>query len=280
MAKVRIVTDSTCDLPNELLEQYHIGLVPLKVVFGNEVYRDSLDLTPKEFYQRLPLAEKTPTTSQPSPGEFACFYESLAREGYSVISIHISGEISGTVRSAELGGKIVPDLDLDVVDSKTVSLGLGLIVLAAARAAMEGKTKGEILQLVNALVSKCHLYFVLDTLEYLHRGGRIGRAGALLGSLLNIKPILTFKDGVVTPVDKVRGRNRAIEQILALAREQSGNGKVMCGVLHGNDFSGVMKLHERVVNEFDCAEILISEISPVIGTYAGPGAVGLAFFTV
>ncbi len=278
MAKIRIVTDSTCDLPKELLDQYHIGLVPLKVIFGNEVYRDGIDLSPKEFYQRLPLAEKTPTTSQPSPGEFVCLYEHLAREEYSVISIHISGEISGTVRSAELGGKMVPDLDLHVVDSKTVSLGLGLIVLAAAKAAMEGQSKSEILDLVNALVSRCQLYFVLDTLEYLHKGGRIGRAGALLGSLLNIKPILTFKDGVVTPVDKLRGRNRAIERILALVKEQAGNRKIMCGVLHGNDFSGVMKLHERVVNEYDCAEILISEISPVIGTYAGPGVVGLAYY--
>lgn len=280
MAKVRIVTDSTCDLPKELLEQYQISLVPLKIIFGSEVYQDGIDLSAKDFYQRLPLVEKIPTTSQPSPGDFTSLYENMAKEGSSVISIHISGEVSGTVRSAELGGELVPGLDLHVVDSKTVSLGLGLIVLAAAKAAQEGKSKDQVLDLVNGLVSRCRLYFVLDTLEYLHKGGRIGRASSLMGSLLNIKPILTFQDGVVTPVDKVRGLNRAIERILAQVKEQAGNRKIMCGILHGNDFNGAMKLHERVVNNYDCAEILISEISPVIGTYAGPGAVGIAYYTL
>ncbi|MFZ3170530.1 MAG: DegV family protein [Carboxydocellales bacterium] len=280
MNKVRIVTDSTCDLSKDLLEQYKISMVPLKVIFGDEVYQDGIEMSAKEFYQRLPQAAKLPTTSQPAPGEFASCYESLAQEGCSVISIHISGELSGTVRSAELGGSMVPELDLHIVDSKTVSSGLALIVIAAAKAAIEGKTTAEILSLVESLVSKSHLYFVLDTLDYLHKGGRIGRASALLGNLLNIKPIMTFKDGVVTPVDKVRGRNRAFETILNLTKQQAGSGKIVCGLLHSDDFSGVMKLHERVVKELDCAEIQIGEIGPVIGTYAGPGGIGLAFYTL
>ncbi|MHB8170031.1 MAG: DegV family protein [Thermincolia bacterium] len=279
MSRVRIVTDSTADLPKDILEQYGITMVPLKVLIEGQVYRDGIDLTPEEFYRRLPKVKNLPTTSQPSPGEFTATYEDLTRNGDSVISIHISGGLSGTIQSAQLAATMVEG-QVTVFDSRNTTLALGLIVLGAARAAQEGKCHGEVVALVEKLIKKTHFFFVLDTLEYLRKGGRIGKGGALLGTLLNVKPILTVKDGIVTPVEKIRGENKALERMLQLCQELAGGQNIICGVLHGNSYPRVMKLHERVVAEFKTTEIVISEISPVIGTHVGPGALGIAFYTV
>jgi len=274
---VRIVTDSTADLAKDILDQYGITVVPLKVLMDGQVYRDGIDLTPEEFYMGLPQAKNLPTTSQPSPGEFTAAYEDLTRNGDSVVSIHISGGLSGTIQSAQLGATMVEGL-VTPIDSRTTSLALGLIVLGAARAAQEGKSHNEVVAEVERLIKKTQLFFILDTLEYLQKGGRIGKGSALLGSLLNVKPILTIKEGIVTPVEKVRGENKAVDRMLQMAREIAGDRKIHCGILHGNNYGKVMKLHERVVAEFQTIEILISEISPVIGTHAGPGALGIAFY--
>ncbi|MDA8236089.1 MAG: DegV family protein [Clostridia bacterium] len=276
---MRIVTDSTADLPKDILEQYGITVVPLRVLVDGQIYRDGIDLTSEDFYKRLPQTKNLPTTSQPSPGEFTAAYEDLIRNGDSVVSIHISGGLSGTMHSAQLAVTMVEG-EVTVIDSRTTALALGLIVLGAARAAQEGKSHGEVVALVEKLIKKTQLFFVLDTLEYLQKGGRIGKGGALLGSLLNVKPILTVKEGIVTPVDKVRGENKALERMLQLSREITGGQKIICGVLHGNSYARGMKLHERVVAEFNTTEILISEISPVIGAHVGPGALGIAFYIV
>ncbi|AVX31373.1 EDD domain protein, DegV family [Carboxydocella thermautotrophica] len=281
MGKVRIVTDSTADIPAEVVQEYGIKIVPLKVFLDGETYLDGVTLNSKEFYQRLPHLQNLPTTSQPSPLEFAEVYRELAAEGTQVISIHLSQKTSGTVQSARLGAEMTEGADITVIDSESLSIGLGIIVVEAARAAREGRSKEEIIALVERLKQESRLYFVLNTLDYIFKGGRIGKAEAFVGSLLNIKPILTMQDGVVTPIDKVRGWNKAIDRIVELVRERLQGRPMRCALLHANDFESVMKLHQRIVQEFQCFDvIMINEVGTVIGTYAGPGAVGIAFFPV
>ncbi|HEX3032388.1 MAG TPA: DegV family protein [Bacillota bacterium] len=278
MSRVRIVTDSTCDLSRELLDEYNISLVPLKVMLDSVVYRDRIDLSPADFYQRLPGLSKLPTTSQPSPGEFVAVYESLADRGYQVISIHISGGLSGTVQAAELAASMVPGLEIQVVDSRTVAGQLGLLVLAAAKAAREGKDMASIVAMLHKLRDTSRIYFVLDTLEYLQKGGRIGKSSAFIGNLMNIKPILSMQDGVVSPVDKVRGRNKALDRMRELVREGAAGRPVRYCILHGSDDEVAYSLMDRMQQEFGSAETPLLEISPVLGTYAGPGAIGIAYY--
>lgn len=281
MGTVRIVTDSTADLPRELAELYGVVVVPLKVMFGNEVYRDGMDLDTAGFYQRLKKNQAPPTTSQPSPGEFVAVYERLTQKGNSVISIHISSALSGTFHAAQLAKTMVDSKDIFVIDSRSVSMGLGLIVLAAAKAAKEGRTRKEILTLVNELINKVNVFFVVDNLNYLKQGGRIGKAGALVGSLLNIKPILTIKDGQVAPLEKVRGKGRALERLLDLAVAGYPPGRrLICSVVHADDYTSLMKLKEKAASMLKCSELIISELGPVVGTHAGPGVVGLVVYPV
>lgn len=278
--QVSIVTDSTCDLPKQLLDTYQIKVIPLKITLDGKAFRDGLDLTPRDFYRQLPNLSKLPVTSQPSPGEFQAVYETIAKVGQAVIAIHISGGLSGTVLSSELAGRLVPSLMLYVVDSHSTSLGLGLPVLAAAKAAQSGLGPAEVLREVQAVLNRTSAYFFLDTLDYIYKGGRIGRAAAFMGNLLNIKPLLTFSDGVVSPVDKLRGRHRAVERLLSLAKEEVGGNPIICSVFHGDDLLNAQKLYARAASELNCTQLFISEISPVLGTYAGPGALGLAYHTV
>ncbi len=278
MTQVRIVTDSTCDLPAELVEKYQISVVPLTVFFGEQAYRDGIDITSQEFYQRLVQAKKLPTTSQPSPGDFATAYQPLAAEGYEIISIHLSGELSGTVRSAELGGQMVPGIELEVIDSRTTSIGLGLLVIAAAKAAQAHKSRAEIINLLKGLLDgKSDLRFFLDNLNYVYKGGRIGRASSFLGNLLNIKPILSFQDGIVTPHDKVRGRNRAMERLITMIKEQVGNQQITFAIVHSNAYNHAEQLYQRMAQEFSPAGAFIAELNPVVGTYGGPGVLGIAY---
>ncbi len=278
---IYLVTDSTADLPSSLAEQYGITIVPLKVFFGAESYQDRVELTSTAFYQKLISTTTHPTTSQPSPTAFVQVYEDLAREGDTVFSIHISENLSGTVSAARMARQMLPNFNIEVIDSRSVSMGLGLIVLAAARAVKEGRGKEEILELVNDLIRKTRIYFTVDTLDYLQKGGRIGRASAWLGTLLNIKPILMIEEGMVTPHSKVRGRGRSLERLLEIVEEETGPGQcVQCAVLHGNDLDTLMKLHERAQARLKCREIIIAEVGAVVGAHAGPGVVGIAYYKI
>lgn len=211
MSKVKIVTDSTADLPKELASKHEIAVVPLKVIFNDEEpLRDGVDIETEQFYRRQVEKKEYSRTSQPAPAEFYKVYSELSAGGGSIISIHLSSTLSGTCQSARTAREMLPEADIDVIDSKSASMGLGLIVLEAARAAGDGKTKKEILGLVNKMISSAQVYFVVDTLEYLARGGRIGKAQALLGTILSIKPLLCLKEGLVEPLEKIRGKSRAI----------------------------------------------------------------------
>lgn len=279
MTKIRIVTDSTADIPSNLVDLLQIKVVPLQVIFGQAVYQDGIDISPKEFYNRLREEKTLATTSQPSPGQFASVYQELVENGCQVISIHISQGLSGTFQSASLARDMLSEGDVEVIDSKSASMGLGLIVLAAAKAAEEGRTKNEILSLVNDLVKRVKLYFAVDTLKYLEQGGRIGKAQALLGSLLNIKPVCTLEDGIVVPVGKARGMGKALDSIVDIVRGIVPEGEqIKCCLIHGDDLTNVMKLHEKLINLYSSTELLINQAGPVIGAHTGPGVIGIAFY--
>lgn len=280
MNRVRIVTDSTADLPKELVAKYEITVVPLKVIFnGEEAFRDGVDIETEEFYRRQVERRETSTTSQPTPVEFASVYSKLAAGGNSIISIHISSGMSGTYQSARMSKEMVSGADIEVIDSKVTSMGLGLIVLEAAREAGEGKSKDDILGRVNELISKTEVFFVVDTLEYLLRGGRIGKAQAFLGTILNIKPLLYLKDGLVQPYEKVRGKAKAIERLAQIVEEKVGKQKIKCSLVHGMDPAGMEQLRQKVMSRLNCDEPVVSKLGAVVGTHVGPGVIGIIFIS-
>ncbi|TYO97192.1 DegV family protein [Desulfallas thermosapovorans] len=277
MPKVRIVTDSTADLPRELVQQYGITVVPLKVFFGSECFVDGVDLSAAEFFSRLAASRELPTTSQPSPTEFVEYYRPLIDEGADIVSIHISAQMSGTLQSAQLARTMLNYDGLEVIDSRTVSVVLGMVVLAAARAAQAGRSRAEVVALVQDIIANHRVYFMVDTLEYLQRGGRIGKAQAFLGTILNVKPLCTIVDGVIHPYEKVRGRKKAINRLVQLMAEQcQDSGPLYCFMTHGNDPGGLKSLQDLVREKLNCPEMAYSQMGAVVGTHVGPGVVGLA----
>ena len=276
MDQVKIVTDSTADLPKELAAKYGITVVPLKVIFNDdEPLKDGVDIETEQFYRRLVEKNEYSRTSQPAPAEFCSVYKELSLSGSSLISIHLSSGLSGTSHSAQMAKEMLPGIDIEVIDSKMASMGLGLIVLEAARAAGEGKSKDEILGIVRHMIAKAELYFIVDTLEYLARGGRIGKAQALLGNILNIKPILYLKDGIVHPLEKTRGRARAIERLSQIIEVNVGKRRVKCSLMHGMDPEGMMQLYQKIVPLLNCDEPVCSTLGAVIGTHTGPRVLGI-----
>lgn len=279
MRKIKIVTDSTADLPISLVNQYNISVVPLKIIFKDSIYREGIDITVQEFYAKLAQAEQLPTTSQPSPGEFQDLYDKLTEDGSTVISIHISSKMSGTYQSAILAKSNLPDRDIRVIDSKQVTIALGLIVLAAAKAVKDNMTSDEVEQIAYEIVKKVKIYFIVDSLENLHKGGRIGKATALLGTVLNIKPILTIEDGVVAPYEKIRGKGKAVERIISLLKDYTKTNKLSyCAVLHANTLDEAVSLHGKLITEVEPCENFIGDIGAVVGTHAGAGTMGIIFY--
>lgn len=276
MSQVRIVTDSTADIPAELREKLGIAMVPLKVLFGQEVFRDAVDIGPEQFYAKLAEASDMPTTSQPSPVEFQEVYQKLAEEGDGpIISIHLSSKMSGTYQSAVLAKSMIEgDADIEVVDSRSASYGNGLLVVAAAEAAKQGKSKEEILELIAKLRQEQRLYFLVDTLEYLQRGGRIGKAAALFGSLLNIKPILSIAaEGEVYSVDKIRGQKKAMNRIVDLLQQDMGGKPIHLILAYTTERETAEELKSLISQHFTLESVHYTHIGPVIGTHVGPGTV-------
>ena len=279
MGRIAIVTDSSANLPAELIEKYGIHIVPLKIAFGERVFRDGVDITPEEFYRMLRETDDPPVTSQPSPGEFEELYARLAPEAEAIVSIHISGGLSGTISSALAAREAMPTLPIHVVDSRTTSIALGFIVLEAAQVAAAGGTPDEVLAKAREMIPKVTIYGVLDTLEYLRRGGRIGRAASLLGSMLRIKPIFYLNDGVVDALEKPRTKARAVRRMVEIMAERVGAEPVRVAVLHADVPDEAERLREEVASRFRCLEEpLVVELTPVLGAHAGPGVLGLAYY--
>ncbi|MCD6553011.1 MAG: DegV family protein [Anaerolineae bacterium] len=277
---IKIVTDSTAYLPEEIVQRYGIHVIPLNVLFGNRIYKEGLDLSYEQFYQKLAQAKNLPTTSQPAVGEFYDLYSELTRDGSEVISIHISSKISGTIDSALMACKELPDALISVVDSLSTAIGLELMVIAAAEAVSAGQSRAEVVAMLERMARETRLFFVVDTLEYLQKGGRIGGAAALVGTLLNVKPILCFKDGRIEALEKVRTKRKAVNRLLDVMVEEIGSDEpVRVAIGHAMAPEEGQALLERARSRLNCTASYLAQIGPVIGTHAGPGALGMAACT-
>ena len=278
-SQVAIATDSTAYIPPELLKEHNIHVIPLCLNWEGESYLDNVDITPDEFYLRLGDSKELPTTSQPSAGEFHEFYKKIAETSESIVGVYISEKLSGTVDSAVTAADMMPDFPIEVINSKTTSMALGYLALQAARLAEQGSSQKEITQAVREMVPSTKVIFVLETLEFLHRGGRIGGANRLLGSMLSIKPVLHLEDGGVEPLAKIRTKSKAIEFMLDdVAENIQGKGPLHATVIHASTPSEAEKFRDQVNERFSPVELMISDLSPVIGTHLGPGLVGLAYY--
>jgi DegV family protein with EDD domain len=271
---VRVVTDSTADLPAKVIQEWGITVIPLCVNFGTEVYRDGADLQPDEFYRKLVSSSILPTTSVPPPGIFTEVYEKLSRDGAEVVSIHISSKLSGTYDCARLAAKELGNKRVEIIDSLAVSMGLGLLIIAAARVAQTGASLEEVTALVRRAMKRCYLVGLLDTLEYLQKGGRIGRAQSFLGQVLNIKPLLTVRDGEVHPLERVRTRRHALNRLCQLALAHQPFEEV--AILHSAAPQEAELVAEQLAPAFPRERMQLAQFGPVLGTHIGPGAVGIA----
>lgn len=280
-AKVAIVTDSTVNLPVDIIREHNIYVIPQILNWEGKSYLDQIDISTEEFYQRLPHSNDLPKTSQPAPGQFTEHFQKVAEGAESIVAIFVSQELSGTIQSAHLGAEAMGDFPIEIVDSRTVSLGLGLLVVAAARYVAEGHDDyQDVAAYVRKLVPRMRVMFVVDTLEYLHKGGRIGGAKRLVGSVLSIKPVLHLEDGKIEPLASIRTKSKAIQHMLdVVLGEMKGKQNIHAGVIHARAESEAMHIVEQVRAAVNCKELLVNELTPVIGANVGPGIVGMGYYT-
>ncbi|WP_411343068.1 DegV family protein [Paenibacillus sp. WLX1005] len=279
MAHPMIVTESTADIPAELIKQYNIQIIPLRLFFGQDNYADGVDITSSEFYDKLAAASQLPTTSQPSPADYAAAYERLLTEDpeREIVSIHLSSGLSGTYQSATIGRSMTEQPErITVIDSKSASYGYGLAVVHAARLAQEGLSPRAIEADVHRLLAERELYFLVDDLEYLRKGGRIGRASAMIGTLLNVKPILSIdENGVIYPVEKVRGQKKAMLRIVEMMKQKLTARKIHLALGHTANRESCEPLLQLLKQHYEIGELVYSEIGPVIGTHTGAGTIAV-----
>jgi DegV family protein with EDD domain len=278
MAKVAIVTDSTVNLPQSVINEYSITVVPQIVIWDEKIYLDGIDIRPAEFYTRLQSSQSMPSSSQVSPITLKDTFSGLLDKGFDVLAITVSSKLSGTMNSAIQAKDMLPGKAIELVDSLTASMALGFQVLMAARAAKNGASLQECKAIAEKARKQSGVYFVVDTLEFLHRGGRIGGAARLLGTALNLKPILTVIDGKIEPVARVRTQRKAFEKMLNILADKLDHGSISrLSVLHANAASQADQLMSELAQRFHPAETIMTEVSPVIGTHTGPGTVGVAY---
>lgn len=278
MSKVKIVTDSTVDVPKAELDALGVEVVPLTITVDGKSYIDGVDVSAKEYISLLKEAKEIPRTSQPAAGVFAETYDRLGADGSEIISIHITGGMSGTHSSA-ISGAQMSSSKVTVIDSKFISFALGFQVLEAAKMAMAGKTVTEILARVEAVRENSSLYIMVDTLDYLVKGGRIGRGRALIGSLLKIKPIASLADGVYTPVAKVRTYPKLITYLTKQLEAQTAKKEIKAiGIAHADTLPLANELKDEIEKLTGFTDIIIVDTTPIISTHTGPGALALMYF--
>ncbi|HHY14816.1 MAG TPA: DegV family protein [Firmicutes bacterium] len=285
MSKIHVVTDSGSDLPQEVLETLQIHVVPLTVQFGEEIYRDGVDISVEEFYRKLEAESEIPSTCQPSPADFVRVYENIAQPGDTIISIHLSSKMSGTYQSAVLAASMLdPNIDVKVIDSQCASLGIGVVAAAAARAVQAGADVEQVLAELKPIIDNLQVYFVVDTLEYLQKNGRIGMASAFMGTLLSIKPILTVQDGMVAPFEKIRGKAKALNRIRELMEEfknRHPDRKLTAAISNANAREDAERLARYLEGQLPLErEIIIGSIGPTIGVHTGAGTIALFIYPV
>ncbi|PLR77248.1 fatty acid-binding protein DegV [Bacillus sp. V3-13] len=278
MNKIKIVTDSTVDLSEEIIKQYDVEVVPLSITINGQTYVDRVEITPAEFIKKMKESDELPKSSQPPAGAFLEVYDRLGKEGFRIISIHMTGEMSGTVRSAESAAQMT-EANVTVVDSRFISKALAFQVIEAAELARAGKSVEQILDRLNEVRQQTRLLVVVDTLENLVKGGRIGKGRAMIGSLLNIKPIASLDYGVYTPVAKVRSHSQAVKYLARqFAEDVKGRTIKGVGLLHAEGSELAHKLKSAIYELTGYNKIDIEETTPIISTHTGVGAVGLMYY--
>lgn len=276
--KIMVVTDSSASLPPEMAEKLGIQIIPLWLIWDEQSFLDGVDIDPHTFYQRLKESKTLPSSTQPTAMEFKALFETLAGECTGIVCVLASSKISGTVDSACAAREFSP-VPVEVVDSGFSAMGQGLIAISAARAASSSSSLAEVAAAAEKIRDAVHLLFVVDTLEYLHKGGRIGGAKRLLGTALNIKPILHFEGGSIQPLSQTRTKKKATAELLDIASGRLG-GSLMAeaAVVHVDCPEEAKQLKKLVVERFNPPVVHVSDVSPVVGTHVGPGALGLAFY--
>ena len=278
MSKVAIVTDSTAYIPDDKMQGLEIYVAPQILIWGDKTYEDGVDITPVEFYTRLANASVMPSSSQVSPQKFLAIFNDLLSRDFQILAILISEKLSGTIASAVQAKETLGNVPIEIVDAQTTAMALGYLDLMTARAAAQGASLAECKAFAEANRSNTGVVFAVDTLEFLHRGGRIGGASRLLGTALGIKPILEIREGVVEPVDKVRTRKKSLARVLELISKKIDNRKPLhLATLHANSKDDAVELLKMAKEQLGGDEFILAEVSPVVGTHAGPGTVGLAF---
>lgn len=278
MKNVAIITDSSAYLPDEMVKELDLHVIPMTLNWDGESYRDGVDIRAEEFYARLANSSTIPTTSQTTVGEFDRLFKSLLDEGRPVLAMLISSGISGTVESALQAQKNFEDAPLEVMDSQLVSMALGFMVIEVARAAKNGASLAECKALAEALYPKIGVYFTVDTLKYLNKGGRINTAKRLMGAALNIKPIMEIRGGKIELVESVRSHKKAVTRMLELAEKGiAGREPVRISTFHAAAEAANEALMVEAVERFKPIETITTFVSPVIGTHTGPGTVSIAY---
>jgi DegV family protein with EDD domain len=282
MNKVIVTADSTANLPAELIEKYQIPIIPLNIHWEGKSYKEGVTLDTERFYQQLQKGKDFPTTSQPSAGEFVQFFQHVAEryETDTILCIVISSEMSGTLMSATQAKAHLPNLHIEILDSRSVSMGAGFQVLAAVRAAQAGAGLEEVMQRAQQVQTRAEIIFVVDTLEYLHRGGRIGGAARLLGTALNLKPVLAVEDGRVEAIEKVRSRRKSLRRLIEIVEERlNGQRPTEMAVMHVTAEAEMERIAQQVSEQFGPQQLYKNIFTPVVGVHSGPGTVGVLFHT-
>jgi DegV family protein with EDD domain len=277
---IAVVTDSAADLPYSIQKSHNVHVVPIRVLFGEEQFRDHLDLAPDQFYRKLGTSKILPTTSQPSPADFIELYRELLEQHERIVSLHISSKLSGTYQSACLAREAVAPDNIDVIDTKSGSMGQGLITIEAARAAASAQDYGDVLATIRNTMEATRLVFTVDSLDHLKRNGRIGRAASLLGTLLSIKPVLTLEDGELTPMAKVRGSKRILPCVIDCMREKVQDASIRVAVIHTNAHERACQWLDKIKSTFACKEACLVQCGAVIGVHVGPSGLGVAWMPV
>ena len=287
MPNVAVVTDSAASIPESLIQSLHIRWVPYYVHRGEQVLRDLVSIQRDAFYQWLPTAQELPKTASPGPGDYVTLYRTLAEEEGvgEIVSIHMTSKGSGAYQAAMAAKSVIrevlPDLRVEVIDTLNVSMCQGWMVIEAARAAVAGKSLADIVGLVKKMVPVSRMIQTADTLKYLYMGGRIGKAKHLLGSLLNIKPLIGMQDGVIVPLGQARSRTRAYQMMADMVESAVGRlGRIKIAYVHAAAQEEAEKIKKLVEGRLTCVESLIAELSPALGVHTGPGTAGLCYFPV
>ena len=287
MSNVAIVTDSAASIPEAIIERLNIHWVPYYIHRGEEVLRDLVTIRRDAFYKWLPTARELPKTASPGPGDYVQMYEELAQnEGVrEIVSIHMTSKGSGAYQAALLAKQMVeekiPQLRVEVIDTLNVSMCQGWMVIEAARAALAGKSFGDIVNQVRTMMPVTRMIQTADTLKYLYMGGRIGRATHLVGSLLNIKPLIGMNDGVIVPLGQARSRMKAYEAMVEMIEAAVGRtGKIKIAYVHAAAQEEAEKIKDLVEQRLTCVESLIAELSPALGVHTGPGTAGVCYYPV